>query len=633
MEETSLALQHLKTGSAPGADGLPVEFFKTFWPLIGRDLYQCILEIWNTETVVGQWSETILILLHKKGDKTSWKNYRPIRMLTVPYKLASKLLQRRFYSVLDNLIGPEQVGFRSNLHISDSITMIMDIVDDAWRNNIIGLILFWDFEKAFDRICWKYLEAILHGLGFGPKLIKVSLGMIKSLTWHLLINGHKSHIGHSTRSLPQGDCLSPLLFLLAHAGLFFLHQQDSRIQGYPLPHHTRGLFQTAYADDTTNICTSLRDVDAVLDNISTYCTASQQRCNVQKSTGLHIGRTTNPTLQPTNLAVTWVPPGGYHLLHNCPIGRTAEGRLLEVKTFLYDESQQLGKLTGVQQVANRWAGVHRLSLRGKVLVTNQLLFSKLLYFGQAHPPDEHTVSLIQRLGHNFVWKKSSDLSRQVHGWIRESMSFMPWPLGGLGLHNMQWRLWSVYAKQVISAHIGVNTHPGCLLARVTLSRLTHHSNGISWHSGAALLTARLPSPKLTRGLPWYWARIWQGFMALKPDRLLFPTLREEVARQPLFFNDIYLNPLNRPFGCLSGPNPYEGFITSPHPVTTILHLYILHGDCYRLLTYNELAAWVPNIKETTCLGPQYAYLCCLGRASTSHTPPLAHTHDFSPCPL
>eukprot|EP00899_Mesostigma_viride_P007577 jgi/Mesvir1/16820/Mv25531-RA.1 len=199
------------------------------------------------------------------------------------------------------------------------------------------------------------------------------------------------------------------------------------------------------------------------------------------------------------------------------------------------------------------------------------------------------------------------------------MSFMPWPLGGLGLHNMQWRLWSVYAKQVISAHIGVNTHPGCLLARVTLSRLTHHSNGISWHSGAALLTARLPSPKLTRGLPWYWARIWQGFMALKPDRLLFPTLREEVARQPLFFNDIYLNPLNRPFGSLSGPNPYEGFITSPHPVTTILHLYILHGDCYRLLTYNELAAWVPNM-------PTYAAWAALVQA----IPPRWHTLMTSP---
>eukprot|EP00899_Mesostigma_viride_P019307 jgi/Mesvir1/27378/Mv07184-RA.1 len=463
----------------------------------------------------------------------------------------------------------------------------MDIVEKAWRDDIEGFILFWDFEKAFDRMCWEYLEHILTALGFGPQLMTVIMGMIKSLAWYLLIDGHKSATGASSRSLPQGDCMSPILFLLAHAGLYWLHQNDPRIRGFPTG-NGKGIFQTAYVDDTTNVCISLPEVHAVMDNITTYSVATQQRCNVLKSTGLHIGKTNTLRYALPNLAVTWVKPGDHHLLHNCPIGCTPEGRLAEQRSFMYDETNHVGKLAGVLLTAGRWGAVHRMSLRGRTLIVNQLLFSKVLYYCQAHPPNDATTQLIQRLGSNFVWKQKGLISHTVHGWINREMSFMSWVHGGLGLHNIQWRLWSLYAKQVISVFMGVNTHPGCMLARETLASLSTHASGTSWQLGAGILGSTLISYK---GLPWYWQRIWTGYNKLKPGRLVFPTTREEVARQPLFFNDLITDATNKPLGTLHGHNPYDGFLRASPPIVRVLDLYLGHGAAYRRLSYDELAAF------------------------------------------
>eukprot|EP00899_Mesostigma_viride_P008861 jgi/Mesvir1/17977/Mv09327-RA.1 len=237
-------------------------------------------------------------------------------------------------------------------------------------------------------------------------------------------------------------------------------------------------------------------------------------------------------------------------------------------------------------------GVQRMSLRGKALIVNQLLFSKVLYYCLAHPPNDHTIQLIQRIGSNFVWKQKGLISHTVHGWISRDMSFMSWLHGGLGLHNIQWRLWSMYAKQVISVYMEVNTHPGCLLAKESLSAIYTHANGTSWHLDAGVLGCTLISYK---GLPWYWSRLWLGYHKLKPGRLVFPTTREEVARQILYFNDLIVDNARKPLGTLHGHNPYAGFLCASPPVLRVLDLYAWQGDRYRLRAYTEVNAWVQNM--------------------------------------
>jgi hypothetical protein len=54
-----------------------------------------IMLIWNKEELPHQWKETIVVPIHKKGDKTDCSNYRGISLLSTSYKILSNILLSR----------------------------------------------------------------------------------------------------------------------------------------------------------------------------------------------------------------------------------------------------------------------------------------------------------------------------------------------------------------------------------------------------------------------------------------------------------------------------------------------------------------------------------------------------------
>ncbi len=89
------ALQGMESGKAPGIDGLPVEWYKTFWAELKEDL----LEVLNESLAEGRLPlscrRAVLTLLPKKGDLTDIKCWRPVSLLCSDYKLLSKALTNR----------------------------------------------------------------------------------------------------------------------------------------------------------------------------------------------------------------------------------------------------------------------------------------------------------------------------------------------------------------------------------------------------------------------------------------------------------------------------------------------------------------------------------------------------------
>ncbi len=82
----------MESGKALGIDGLPVDFYKSFWSELKEDL----LEVLNESLAEGQlpvsYRRAVLTLLPKKGDLTEIKCWQPVSLLCSDYKLLSKSL-------------------------------------------------------------------------------------------------------------------------------------------------------------------------------------------------------------------------------------------------------------------------------------------------------------------------------------------------------------------------------------------------------------------------------------------------------------------------------------------------------------------------------------------------------------
>ena len=108
MQESENVLQSFAIGKTPGNDGLPVEFYKTFWPTVGKILVQVFNEAYNAKEMSNSQKQTVITLIEKKDkDRTFLENWRPISLINVDSKIASKVITMRIIKVL-----PVSQGFR-----------------------------------------------------------------------------------------------------------------------------------------------------------------------------------------------------------------------------------------------------------------------------------------------------------------------------------------------------------------------------------------------------------------------------------------------------------------------------------------------------------------------------------------
>ena len=95
----------------------------------------------------------IIRLIPKKDKNLSYlKNWRPISLLNTDYKIATKALAMRLKKVLPNIINNAQTGYLPGRFIGENIRLISDILHYTADQNLEGIALFIDFEKAFDSL-------------------------------------------------------------------------------------------------------------------------------------------------------------------------------------------------------------------------------------------------------------------------------------------------------------------------------------------------------------------------------------------------------------------------------------------------------------------------------------------------
>ena len=93
--ELDLAIEKLKSHKSPGIDHIPAELIKEGGRTIRYQIHKLIVSIWNKEELPEEWKESIIVPIHKKGDKTDCNNYSGISLLQTTYKILSNILLSR----------------------------------------------------------------------------------------------------------------------------------------------------------------------------------------------------------------------------------------------------------------------------------------------------------------------------------------------------------------------------------------------------------------------------------------------------------------------------------------------------------------------------------------------------------
>ena len=163
--------------------------------------------------------------------------FRPIALCNVVYKIISKVIANRLKPLLSALISEEQTGYVEGRQILDNIIQAHEVVHSLKSNKQAGVIIQLDLAKAYDKLSWSYIRAVLRAFGFDQNWIRWVMALVIMTSLSILLNNAPSRLFTPSRGLRQGDPLSPFIFVLMMEGLgraIKMANAEGRIQGLKL---------------------------------------------------------------------------------------------------------------------------------------------------------------------------------------------------------------------------------------------------------------------------------------------------------------------------------------------------------------------------------------------------------------
>ena len=403
-KELDEALKALKNNKAPGPDGFSAEFYKKFWDELGH----LFLDYINYCHTKGHLTTTLLegtITCLPKGGKARnlIKNWRPISLLNTAYKLTSTCITNRLRPLLKTLISPEQKGFLEGRTINDSTRLMCDIINGCHDNQIDGLILLVDFEKAFDSISWAFINDSLKKFNFGKNFITwINMFQIGS-TSKITLNGHFSSPFPLQRGCRQGDPISPYLFILCAEFLTLALKENTELEGIKILEKEHKI--CLYADDTSIFMrASEKNLRICLETLHWFYLRSGLKINIKKTKVIRIGtirESDRRYCKENNL--DWVSSF-------ISLGITYDVLNMSNITKINIDD----KIPQIKQLIQNWSN-RNITPIGRVTVCKSLIISKITHILMSLPtPSVDTFKVLETLLINFIWKnKRHEVSKET----------------------------------------------------------------------------------------------------------------------------------------------------------------------------------------------------------------------------
>ena len=466
IEEFKEALFSMKPDKCPGPDGFNPGFFQKFWASCGEELFHQCCEWLDTCSFPSTLNSTTIALIPKGESQTSMKDWRPIALCNVIYKVVAKVLANCLKLVLNKCISDSQSAFVPGRSILDNAMAPIEIIHymkSKVKGKVGDVALKHDISKAYDRIDWSYLKRVMMKIGFSDIWINWISMCIEIVDYSVLVNGSVAGPIILGRGLRQGDPLSPYLFIICAKGLSaFIRKAEARgnINGVKICTKVPIVSHLLFVDDCFLFFRgNINQAEKMKNILAFYEKASGQAINLQKSE-IFCSRNVS-TAEHNNIAnilgVQVVLGIGKHLGLPSMIGRSKKA------TFNFIKDRVWKKI-------NSWSS-KCLSKAGREVLIKSVLQSIPTYFMSLLTLLSSLCDDIEKTMNSFWWGHSGAQSKGIH-WMSWDKLSMHKKDGGMGFKSLGTFNLVMLGKQGWR----ILTNPHTLIARMFKARYFPNSN-------------------------------------------------------------------------------------------------------------------------------------------------------------
>ena len=543
LAEVTKAVRTVACGKSPGPDALPGEFYREFETEVAHILYEVFREI----DEIGEMCEDLrsgdIIILYKKGDPREIRNYRPITLLQVDYKIRSKILVARLKPAVDDIVNRAQLGFVPGRNITEAthlLKLVQAYVDEMDEE---AIIVAADWEKAFDRVSWDYMFQALDALEFGPYItgwIGTMYNTSAPPTRNVKSNGQRSPAFYIKSGVPQGCPASPLIFLIVAEALTRAVEHETRIKGIDV--HGTEVKITQFADDTQFLLRGFKHLKWVWPILKEYEGATAMRANMKKFEGLRCGRLKKkpvPLVQElcTDM-IQWVKPGSYMRILGIPYWEE------------YEERKFFDKLYGDAKARMAaWTDHAYLTLVGRNMVANAMYFSRFRYVCQTMAMPIDIIEAIESDAQALIWGGETEFDADETGtllskrrWIKKEAQYATRKIdAGAGVLSWSSHLKGLQAKKMLE-YLDES--------RGVWKEILDHWWGGRFEEGRGVVLCTTPEKLLNMSetgfeakIPKFWKQALHNIRCLKLVELRPGMMSKNAARAiPLWCNSLFSLP-------------------------------------------------------------------------------------------
>ncbi|XP_058756815.1 uncharacterized protein LOC131630038 [Vicia villosa] len=425
----------MQADKSPSPDGFNPGFYHQFWDLCGDEIFNASCSWLESGIFPEKLNSTNITLIPKGDSQSTMKDWRPIALCNVLYKVIAKVLANRLKRVLDKCISDNQSTFVPGRSILDNAMAAIEVVHHMkakTRGKAGDIALKLDISKAYDRIDWDYLKDVLSTMGFCQKWIGWIILCVETVDYSVGVNGKLVGPIVLGRGLRQGDSLSPYLFILCSEGLSALIKQ---------------------AEAQGDIHAAISEANMMKSILTTYEEASGQAINFQISE-FYCSRNIDPVLKnlmADTLGVQQVLGTGKYLGVPSMIGRNRKATFKFIKDRIWKK-------------INSWSS-RSLSQAGRETLIKSVLQSIPTYIMSIFLLPSSSIDEIEKMLNSFWWGHKRGSAKGIH-WLSWDRLSMPKNVGGMGFKNLSAFNYAMLSKQAWS----LMKNPNTLVSRLYKAR-------------------------------------------------------------------------------------------------------------------------------------------------------------------